>query len=282
MKKEVRRNIFQIIAISSILWGSSLFAIETSVGDDVDAMELRSIVVEGWEQTPWKITSEPGNPIGKVEVKLVDGLPKNLMVDSGNKKSMAVRFQFVYPGNNTIVMVPPDDRVVVRELPVLDEKTGAKKSYNIQGIKLPGKVKALSVWVLGRGNEYNMEAWIEDWKGDTHIYQFGSLDFVGWKPLTVVIPEGVPQDVESYPQTKNLVLKKLVIRSTPKTSNEKVVLFFDSLKVLTDMYDVFFDGADMNFDEADKAEKEAMKRYEEQLKNSAQGSGNSGSGAAPK
>ena len=105
---------------------------------------------------------------------------------------------------------------------------------------------------------------VEDWKGDTHIFKFGMVDFIGWRPLSVNIPEAVPQ-VDSYPQTKTLVFKKFVIRSMPTSNQEKVVLFMDSLKVLTTLYDVYFDGMDVNFDPVDRQEKERIKRYAEQL-----------------
>lgn len=233
-------------------------------GDDVDAMELRSIIVEGWETGPWDAIAKPGPPESTVEVNTVNGIPRNLSFDENNKKSMGLRFQFIYPGNNTVILTPPEDRVVKRYAGQLDENN-QPRFIEVPGIELPGKVHAVSVWVLGRGNAYSLEGWIQDWKGDTHIYKFGSLDYIGWRPLTIEIPESVPQDVNSYPQTKTLILKKLVLRSKPQVSQEKVVLFFDSLKVLTDMYDLFFDGADLYFDEEDKEDLNRLDKYTEQL-----------------
>lgn len=267
-----KSNLAKIIALAILGYSSGLLAtkVQTLTGDDVDAMELRSIIVEPFEATPWVIEANPKPPESSAEINLVEGKPQNLSYDEGNKKSMGVRYQFVYPGNNTIVLTPPADKQVERMTGQLDNENKPKK-VTVPGIELPGKVKAISVWVLGRGNEYTLEGWIEDWRGDTHILKMGSLDFIGWRPLSAKIPENIPQDVYSYPQTKTLVFKKFVIRSTPKTSQEKVVLFFDSLKVLTDMYDVHFDGADMNFDEADKEEKARLKAYEEQLKKQSSG-----------
>lgn len=276
---KTKKNLRVYIAAALIaLGGSGLFALETAIGEDVDSMELRSIIVEGWEQNEWEVAISPN--VGKIDKKLVKGVPASLAFDTGNEQSFGIRYQFIYPGNNVVTLVPPDtDKYkVTRYLDQIDEQTGLKKSYKVRGIELPGQVKAVSVWVLGRGNEYNLECWIEDWKTDTHIYKFGSLDFIGWRPLTVVIPENVPQDVDSYPQTKTLIFKRFVIRSTPKTSSEKVVLFFDSLKVLTDVYDVFFDGAEVDFDADDKAEKDRMKDYINQLKSRTTDTG-SGSGS---
>lgn len=237
----------------------------TLAGDDVDAMELRSIVVENWEEEPWVAFADPLPPESSVEVKIVKGRPQNLAFDRANNNSLGLRFQFVYPGYNVVTLLPPASKKVRRYAGQLDENN-KPKYYETPGIELPGKVKAISVWVLGRGNNYTLEGWIEDWKGDTHILNFGSLDFIGWRPLTVKIPENIPQDITSYPATKTLVFKRFVIRSTKHTTTEKVVLFFDTLKVLTDMYDLFFDGADMDFDEQDRQEKLAVKKYATQLK----------------
>ncbi len=265
--------------ITAILLGAwfvsgDVFAdLKSPAGEDVDAKELRSLIVEGWEATGWDVAPEPPAPIGTAEAHLVDGRPASLAFDQDNKKSMGLKFQFVYPGYNKVILTPPKEKVVKRYTGTLDENNKPKYK-DVPGVELPGKVQAVSVWVLGRQNEYQLEGWIEDWTGDNHIFQFGSLDFVGWKPLSVDIPDSMPQGVESYPQTKTLVFKRFIIRSTPKTSKEEVILFFDSLKVLTDMYDIFFDGAELNYDDADKANKERMKAYQEELLRYSQGKTN--------
>ncbi len=256
-------------AMASVLTAKAA-TVTTMNGEDVDSQELRSIIVEGWEKEAWVVEANPAAPESKIEANIVEGRPKNLSFDENNKNSMGLRYRFVYPGNSTVTITPPESRKVKRFSGQLDENN-EPKFYETAGIELPGRVVAVSVWVLGRGNEYNLECWIEDWKGDTHIYDFGSLDFIGWRPLSIEIPASVPQDVESYPQTKTLVLKKFVVRSTPYTSQEEVVFFFDTLKVLTDMFDLHFDGAEMHFDDKDKQDKERMKAYQDQLKSNYEG-----------
>lgn len=268
------KKFYGIIGISLLaFWmisSDGIIGIKSPNGEDVDAKELRSLIVEGWESAKWDVASEPPAPIGTVESKLVEGRPKNLAFDEGNKKSLGLKFQFVYAGYNKVIITPPKDKVVKRYTGQLDEEN-KPKYREIPGVELPGKVKALSVWVLGRSNEYMLEGWIEDWTGDNHIFKFGSLNFVGWRPLTIDIPDSMPQGVESYPQTKTLIFKRFIIRSTPETSKEEVILFFDSLKVLTDMYDIFFDGADMSYDDEDKQNKERMKKYQQELLRYSQG-----------
>mgnify|MGYP000638542762 CR=1 FL=1 len=57
----------------------------------------------------------------------------------------------------------------------------------------------------------------------------------------------------------------------PTANTEKVVIFFDAVKVLTDMYDVHFDGADVDFDDNDKKEKAEAKEYAKNLKKYTEG-----------
>ena len=241
--------------------------INTAQGDDVEARQLRSIIIEGWEKSVWDVKAIPGAPAGIAESKLVDGRPTNLGNNSKNKKSMGVRFSFVYPGHNSIVLTPPKTKSIKRPTGQLDVNN--QPIYRtVPGIELPGRIDSLSLWALGRGNAITLEVWIEDWRGDTFIGRFGSLDYIGWRPLNVKIPNYVPQRISSFPQAKSMVLKKLVIRSKPTTSQEEVVVFLDSLKVLSNVYDLYFDGAQMSFDDPkakDAKSKETLSEYQKRL-----------------
>ena len=119
-----------------------------------------------------------------------------------------------------------------------DPRTGT--SVQERGIELPGRSKAISLWVHGRGNPYNLEIWVKDYKGDTHILKCGSVNFVGWRPIKVSIPTFIPQSTESFPQTRVTKIVRFVLRAQPGQPTQELVadnyFFFDQLKVLTDIY----------------------------------------------
>ncbi len=239
----------------------------------------------GWEV----VTNRDPNPKGPYEafqsnlqaereVKLMNGSPRDVKEAQGdqNAKILAVKFAFSFPGDNVVSIRPPrvDHYMLERSRPFLNElatqanyrkkscfknapETGSRTSARAQaidcvyGVEMPGKVTSVSVWVLGRGNEYDLEGWFEDWKGETHILKFGSLDFVGWRPMSVKIPMNVPQSVDSFPQVKTMIFKQFKIRARTNTSLETVYVFFDELRILTDIFEVHFDGASIDFDKDD-------------------------------
>lgn len=246
----------------------------------------------GWEVLTDKDTRTQGayqsatsNLQAEREVKLLKGTPadvrENLGYDGAN--ILGVKFAFTFSGYNVVTIRPPavDQYMVERPRPYLNELAlaenyKARSCYQnpalsnsattqraqmvdcVVGVNLPGQVSKISVWVMGRGNDYNLEGWVEDWKGDTHIFKFGSVNFVGWRPLTIDIPKAVPQDVSSYPQIKTLVFRQFKLRSNPRTSLEAVYIFFDELRVLTNIFEVNFDGNQLDFDKADCEQKNRL------------------------
>ena len=261
--------------------------IVTIVPADLSGQELQAIVVEDFENLKiaanvdddgWLISSYPKaynggddnlrktkNPVLRLEVKAIDGGPNDLKEEDETsptklglqkKKMMGVRFRFRYPGSNSVSLDPPKEVDWKDRTPVMTYNQSLRKDVQERGIQLPGRAKAVSMWVHGRGFPYTIEVWIRDYKGDVHILQKQSLNYVGWQPLIFDIPENIPQTTDSYPVTRLTRLVKIVIREVSNIEGEytrsnaanssDVYFFIDQIKVLTDTYEVYFDGQDLH------------------------------------
>jgi hypothetical protein len=68
--------------------------------------------------------------------------------------------------------------------------------------------------------------------------------------MKVAIPISVPQEFESFPQTRITKITRFVIRAVPNAPREELMevayFFFDQVKVLTDTYEVNFDGNELH------------------------------------
>ncbi|MBN2038423.1 MAG: hypothetical protein JW864_00155 [Spirochaetes bacterium] len=264
---------FKVLSLAAIVAAIVLFGyphiqsahskIITNVPSDISAQELRAIVIEDFEKTAdWQVESTPKknpdpkkDPVPSLQLKYLDGAPSDLTPERWTqdkkgmeaKKILGLHFRFKYPGFNSVHIIPPpevqwDDQT--KKVMTYDSRVG--KYVQERAIQLPGQSRGLSMWVHGRGNDYYLEAWVKDWKGEVHIIKFGSMNFVGWRPLVAQIPPYIPQEIESYPQTKLLKIVRFVIRSTPDSITEDTYMFFDQLKVLTDVFEVNFDGQDLH------------------------------------
>lgn len=249
----------------------------TNVPADVSGSELKALVIEDFENAEisdkgFKVDSVPKvfakaeteqklkmkNPVTKLELKLMTGGPNDMNVEEwsltekGKKKDklLGVGFKFRYPGPNEVHILSPLEVDWKDKTPVLTYNPSTGKDEQERGIQLPGQSKGISLWVHGRGHPYSLEVWVKDFQGSTHVLKFGSVNFVGWRPMKVEIPVGIPQSYESFPQTRVTKIVRFVLkadRSAPQAELiETTYFFFDQIKVLTDTYEVNFDGNELH------------------------------------
>ncbi len=251
--------------------------IMTTLAPDVSGDEILAVVVEDFENATtgdsgWAVESTPKkfekaeteeklkmkNPVPELEVKVIPGGPNDMNAEEWSltglgkqkEKILGVNFRFLYPGVNSVHLIPPPEVTWQDKKAAFTYNPNTRKDEQERAVQLPGKARAVSVWVHGRGNPYDLEVWVKDYRGDTHILKFGSVNFVGWRPMTVEIPTSVPQAFESYPQTRITKIMRLVLRAQTQAHAEELTantyFFFDQIKVLTDTYEVNFDGQELH------------------------------------
>ncbi len=276
--------------------------IVTNVPGDVTSSETRAIVIADFEnakiaessdQDGWLLTSSPKqykkasdpetlkkkNPVMVLQMKFIEGSSRDMNVEKLSatqlglkaEKVLGVKFRFRYPGKNSIHIQPPMEVDWVKRTPVKTYDQVLREDVQERGLQLPGRAKAISLWVHGRGNPYTLELWVKDYRGDVHILNKQTIDFVGWRPLTFHIPNNLPQAENTYPMTRTAKLVRLVVRevtnvgglysATSRRKSTDTYVFFDQIKVLTDTYEVSFDGQDLHskFDGDSKESKKNTK-----------------------
>ncbi len=261
--------------------------LETNVAADVSGSEMKAMVVEDFENFKivekieddgWFASTTPKvftkgddeakkrkNPVLTFKVKSVPAGSSDMKVEDAysptglgkeKKNAMGVHFKFRYPGNNAVHLEPPFELEWKDRTPVLTYDQAMRKDVAERGIQLPGRAKSISMWVHARGFPYTVEVWIRDFKGDVHILEKQSINFVGWRPMIFQIPTNIPQTSDTYPATRTTKIVRIVLReitnvggeysSTSAKNSADVFVFFDQIKVLTDAYEVYFDGQDLH------------------------------------
>ncbi|MDD5065667.1 MAG: flagellar filament outer layer protein FlaA [bacterium] len=195
----------------------------------------------------WVIgNTSPNVDMAVTAVKATPGGPWGLAVPEDQKKTcLGVKTGFRTRGYNFVEILPP----------VYDAKSYSilQNYFNIpipnsggdRFIPIPGKCKSLDVWVAGRGFRYNFEVWLKDFNGFVYSLDMGKLDFPGWRNLSRDIPQYIPQEEKYFPREKPLKFVKYVLVSDPDERADKFFIYFDHMKVITDVYIERIDGDDI-------------------------------------
>ena len=157
------------------------------------------------------------------------GVPEGLDV-----RSLGVQGAFDRKGYNYIELIPVED------------KDGQDGKPVETGIPIPGRAKNIDMWVWGSNYNYYVEVHLRDFRGMTHVLKIGDLNYRGWKNLKIDVPGYIPQDVSYVPSRKGLELVKIVMWTQPEEAVNSFYVYFDQIKVLTDMFEQPFDGSGLS------------------------------------
>ncbi|WP_275106802.1 flagellar filament outer layer protein FlaA [Nocardia brasiliensis] len=80
----------------------------------------------------------------------------------------------------------------------------------------------MRVWVWGSNYSYTLEAQLVASNGKVHTIPFGSLEYLGWRHLTVNIPSIV----------EALSLARFVVRTAPSERAHDFQIYFDEITAL--------------------------------------------------
>jgi hypothetical protein len=112
-------------------------------------------------------------------------------------------------------------------------------------IPMPGRSQMIDVWVWGSNLNYQLEAYVEDYRGIVHTIPMGSINYTGWKNLKANIPATIPQSKRVLPRLASLQFVKFRIWTGPREPVDNFYVYFDQLKLLTDTFESKYDGEEL-------------------------------------
>jgi hypothetical protein len=171
------------------------------------------------------------------------GYPQNMLIkvwpdsvsaaikENTDLNSLGIHSKFDRKGYNYIEIIPAKVDSSGNKIPTT--------------IPVPGIVRRMDLWVWGSNYNYKMDIFLRDYRGIDHVLHLGTLQFIGWKDLSVTVPGSIPQARRYIPQYQGLELTKLVMWTAPDEKVDDNYLYLNDLTILTDTYQLHFDGEDL-------------------------------------
>lgn len=149
----------------------------------------------------------------------------------------------------------PDERYVGIDPKVADKYVfGARTEFFHRGvdemyimakrpIPIEGITKTISVWVVGRNYNHKMKIILQDFFGNRYELPLGTLNFQGWKKLSVAIPPqnpdgatGIVQRNFHYNNHMGIKILGFKIECDPMEAFGTYYVYLDDLRAVTDLF----------------------------------------------
>ena len=112
-------------------------------------------------------------------------------------------------------------------------------------IPIPGRLQSMDMWVWGSSHNIYIEAYFRDYNGVVHSVNMGTISYDGWRNLRIRIPNHIPQSKRTLPRLAGLHFVKFRIWTTPLERVDNFFVYFNQMKILTDVFEALFDGNDL-------------------------------------
>ena len=196
----------------------------TIIGADSARQALKEVSVDLFEREgSWKAKISPDN--GIISARLFDGAPsaKEPIADAENQqlvdeKVLGVKVEFFRRGVNSFFV------------------TSARP------LAIEGVTKTVSFWAVGRNQPHKITLLLQDYFGSNFELYVGTLDFTGWKKLTVAVPpspdgvHGIVQTSAYHGDKPGVKILGFRIDCDPMLAKGAYYVYFDDMRAVTDLY----------------------------------------------
>ena len=205
---------------------------------DEKTLNLESRILETFDPdtrtTDWLIRGSKFVTEGFPKKAYAQTWPEALFGANREERDLEVlgaHFKFDRQGYNSVEFIP------------VTEGDDGELEHN--PIPIPGRAQKMDMWVWGSDFDYYMELHIRDFRGVIHTLFLGNLNYTGWKNLGTDIPSYIPQSQQYAPYLAGLQLEKIVVWTKPTERVHNCYVYFDQIKVLTDVFVSRFDGDEL-------------------------------------
>ena len=195
------------------------------LGVDTAQQNLKEVSVDRFEREGfWRshmssdtglITSRlfVGGPLGK------DPIPDELGMNIPDSHVLGARVDFIRRGHTSFTLTP------------------------IRPIPIEGITKSVSVWAAGRNYNHRLVLLLEDFFGRPFELYMGTLNFQGWRKLTVAVPpqgpdgrSGIVQRNFHYNNHMGIKITGFRIDVNPWEAQGSYYIYLDDLRAVTDLF----------------------------------------------
>lgn len=191
-----------------------------SIGVDTAQQNLQEISIDRFEDPGFWLSSIPADR-GLVMHRRLEGAP-------ADKEPI--------PGEEEAGVEVTDENVIGMKVNFYRRGDAAVSLVPVRPLAVPGIVKTLSVWVVGRNFQHRLSVVLEDYFGNVNVLPMGTLNFSGWKQLTVAIPPSLDQRNPHYNQETGIRIRGFVIDAAIEEAFGTYYVYFDDLRAVTDLF----------------------------------------------
>jgi len=221
--------IFFVLLLNGVLFAQQRAEVggvsANRLGIDVAQQNLKEVSVDKFEKEGfWR--SSMSSDAGYVSSRLFVGgpmgkevVPEEEGMNIPDKFVLGTRVDFLRRGHTSVNIFP------------------------LRPIPIEGITKTVSVWVVGRNYNHELNLLIEDFFGRSFELYMGKLNFQGWKKITVAIPpqaedgfNGIVQRNYHYNNQLGIKITGFRIDMDPWEAYGSYYVYLDDLRAVTDLF----------------------------------------------
>jgi hypothetical protein len=191
-----------------------------NMGKDQAQQLLKEVSIDKFEDASFWYASMPLD-MGIVQLRRMAGSP-------AGKQPI--------PGEVTLGIKEDDNYVLGAKVAFFHRGDSYFSVHPANPIPVEGIVKTVSVWVVGRNYNHSLKLLFDDYRGEPQELLMGTLNFIGWKKLTVAIPPSIPQTDVHYTNRSGIRITGLKVDVDPLDAFGTYFIYFDALRAVTDLF----------------------------------------------